>query len=1051
MAILLGVAFWTSGQEKSFFERKYEEDLANDKLGIALNATKSKLVVDEISFKPNSPSSFKVEAEADQIVVLKLKGIPSSGYVWVIEGIDNNQLSIVADEDEPSMGAGAIITRRVVLQSSRKGISVIRLKYLRPWEKDVAPLKECTVTVNAKDSYRGSFRYEREKEPSMQKSSKADYEVQALPASFDWRNYNGVNTVTSVKNQGSSNACWAFGSTASFEAVIKAKTGIERDLSEQWLGNCNTYGFTISGGGWFPTQMFVTYGGVSETEVPFTQTNGTCNAPYNYLEKASSWGYTDGVTDTPWPNKSHNATTAQLKQAIYDYGPIAANVYTSGSSVGWYNYTGGVYNPSGTDNSGGHIVCVVGWDDANQCWIVKNSWGPSWGESGYIRIKYGVGSLGAYSVWVNYSNTSAPIADFSANSTIVTPGSSVQFTSSVTGSNVSYSWSFPGGTPSTSTAANPIVTYSNAGTYNVTLTATNSYGSDTETKTGYIFVDNYCISTGKAGTGEDYISKVAIGSISNTSVKTSYSNFTNLSTTVQKGNSYTLTVTLNNHFDLDKVYAWADWNGNGSLENTELITMSALNTSHVSTGTVAVPSSAVNGNTRLRVRCIYDNASIGAQACGDYYGEVEDYTLSVAGTTDTQAPTTPTNLSASNITQTSCTLSWTASTDNVGVTGYEVYDGSTLTITVTTTNASITGLTCGTTHSFTVKAKDAAGNKSGASNAVSVTMLACPDTQAPTAPTNLAASNVTQTGCTLSWTASTDNVGVTGYEVFRGSSSVGTTATTTFTVTGLTANTTYSFTVKARDAAGNVSSASNAVSVTTTGSVVSYCQASHTSPLSYFYIQRVTLGGIDNSTTLGNTTTGYSDYTSLSTNLVKGNAYALSVYFSPGWSGNSAKVYIDWNGDGDFDDSNETVLNASGATSPYSSNLTVPSTAKLGSTRMRVRLTYNGAITPCGALYWGETEDYKIGVVAGTPNVGAETNSFTANIFPNPTSGKFTVLLNGENNARMQIVNTSGQIVRDLQVTSTIQEISVDGLKGGVYIIKMSSNSGSIVEKLIIR
>ncbi|WP_197077351.1 M36 family metallopeptidase [Lacinutrix sp. Hel_I_90] len=89
------------------------------------------------------------------------------------------------------------------------------------------------------------------------------------------------------------------------------------------------------------------------------------------------------------------------------------------------------------------------------------------------------------------------------------------------------------------------------------------------------------------------------------------------------------------------------------------------------------------------------------------------------------------------------------------------------------------------------------------------------DTQAPTAPTSLAASGTTQTTTNLSWTASTDNVGVTGYEVFQGATSLGTVTATSSIVTGLTANTTYSFTVKAQDAAGNESAASNAVSVTT--------------------------------------------------------------------------------------------------------------------------------------------------------------------------------------------------------------------------------------------
>ena len=188
-------------------------------------------------------------------------------------------------------------------------------------------------------------------------------------------------------------------------------------------------------------------------------------------------------------------------------------------------------------------------------------------------------------------------------------------------------------------------------------------------------------------------------------------------------------------------------------------------------------------------------------------------------TTDTQAPTTPTNLASSNITSTGFTLSWTASTDNVGITGYDIYKDGLLYSSATATSATITGLSASTTYSFTVKAKDAAGNVSSASTTLSVSTPAAADTQAPTTPANLASSNVTSTGFTLSWTASTDNVGVTGYDVFQNSTKINTAdvTSTSFAVTGLSASTTYSFTVKAKDAAGNVSPASTALSVTTSG------------------------------------------------------------------------------------------------------------------------------------------------------------------------------------------------------------------------------------------
>ncbi len=189
------------------------------------------------------------------------------------------------------------------------------------------------------------------------------------------------------------------------------------------------------------------------------------------------------------------------------------------------------------------------------------------------------------------------------------------------------------------------------------------------------------------------------------------------------------------------------------------------------------------------------------------------YTV-VGGTTDNQPPSVPTGLAASNITQNSLTLSWTASTDNVSVTGYEVYQDTTLLGTTAATTYNVTGLTPNTSYSFTVKAKDGAGNISAASAALTATTEA-PDTTPPSVPTSLAVSNITQNSLTLSWIASTDNVGVTGYEVYQGTTLLDTTAATTYNVTGLTPNTSYSFTVKAKDAAGNISAASAAANATT--------------------------------------------------------------------------------------------------------------------------------------------------------------------------------------------------------------------------------------------
>lgn len=181
---------------------------------------------------------------------------------------------------------------------------------------------------------------------------------------------------------------------------------------------------------------------------------------------------------------------------------------------------------------------------------------------------------------------------------------------------------------------------------------------------------------------------------------------------------------------------------------------------------------------------------------------------------DKLAPSVPTGLSATGILQSSFTLNWTASTDNVGVDSYEVFKDGVSVGTTAATRLNITGLTASTTYSLTVKAKDSTGNASITSSLLSV-KTSDPDIQAPSVPTGLVALTITQLGFSLSWVASTDNVSVASYEVYKNGVSVGTSITTNMNVTGLLPSTSYSFSVKAKDAVGNTSLASIALSVTT--------------------------------------------------------------------------------------------------------------------------------------------------------------------------------------------------------------------------------------------
>ena len=236
---------------------------------------------------------------------------------------------------------------------------------------------------------------------------------------------------------------------------------------------------------------------------------------------------------------------------------------------------------------------------------------------------------------------------------------------------------------------------------------------------------NYCASA-STNVNDEFIQRVQLNTINNPSGAQFYSNFTNISTNLNKSQAYTITVTPQwTGTTYNEGYSvWIDYNKDGDFTDSgeQVWSRTPTNASTVS-GTFTVPAGASDGATRMRVSMKYNGVPTSCESFT--YGEVEDYTVVIAASApDTQAPSAPTNLAASNVAQTTLTLGWTASTDNVGVTGYDIFSGTTNIGSATGTTANITGLTANTSYTFTVKAKDAAGNVSGASNAVTVTTLA---------------------------------------------------------------------------------------------------------------------------------------------------------------------------------------------------------------------------------------------------------------------------------------------------------------------------------------
>ncbi len=225
----------------------------------------------------------------------------------------------------------------------------------------------------------------------------------------------------------------------------------------------------------------------------------------------------------------------------------------------------------------------------------------------------------------------------------------------------------------------------------------------------------------------------------------------------------------------------------------------------VSGTTTSWTDNALNGSTLHRYQVLARDLAGNSSALSN------EVARSLA---DTTAPSAPTQLRGS-LSGATVRLTWTAATDNVGVTGYTIYRAGVSIGTSTTPAYTDATPPPGRASSYTVRARDAAGNLGAASTAVSVTVPA--DKTAPTAPgTFRAVAGAAGTRrITLTWNASSDNVGVANYYLYRGNSKYRLLGNvTTFSDTGLTAGTSYTYKVYAIDAAGNWSSPSGNVSAT---------------------------------------------------------------------------------------------------------------------------------------------------------------------------------------------------------------------------------------------
>jgi cathepsin F len=206
----------------------------------------------------------------------------------------------------------------------------------------------------------------------------------SLPLNFDWRAYGIVGT---VRNQGSCGSCWSFSSVCVLEGRYAMKYGVLENFSEQQLINCDTYDNGCNGGNAGSAFYYLQYfsaGLIRETDMPYAGYQYTCNTSNKTpIAKVSSY-LNAGTTDENY-----------IQSMLYAYGPLSASMnanYLQYYRSGIIDMSASTCNPLTLN----HAVNIVGWGVENgvNFWIVRNSWGSSWGESGYFRIARGKGTCG---------------------------------------------------------------------------------------------------------------------------------------------------------------------------------------------------------------------------------------------------------------------------------------------------------------------------------------------------------------------------------------------------------------------------------------------------------------------------------------------------------------------------------------------------------------------------------------------------------------------------------------------------------------------------------
>ena len=445
----------------------------------------------------------------------------------------------------------------------------------------------------------------------------------------------------------------------------------------------------------------------------------------------------------------------------------------------------------------------------------------------------------------------------------------------------------------------------------------------------------------------------------------------------------------------------------------------------------------------------------GGESAEDLWG---NYTSS-----DTEAPTTPTNVVASNETSSTIDITWTAASDNIGVTQYRIYIDAVLTAQTAEVNFKITNLQPGTSYNIQIEARDLINNKSEKSNLITATTTS--DTTAPSVPTNITASNISGTGFKMNWDAASDDTAVSVYNIFVNSIQTATTSELSYTLTGLAPATTYQIAISAEDAATNESAQSNAVAITTTNGGSNGIEELFISE----YVEPD--GGNNKALEIVNLSSAVIDLAAYSIKK-QSNGSGDWIHEFP-LSGtinvNDVVVLINYQADNSILVSEADIVGPStnfGSPINFNGNdpiglfkegVLIDIVGQLNNTSKHIEnATYRRKATVSKPNTTFDASEWDIlpantfdGIGSHSSTLSSKKDSFQAfKMFPNPVYGdQVNFIINDA--ATITIYNVLGKLVSTSKITKNSNVVNISTLTSGIYLVKIQSEKQYIAKKLI--